>query len=439
MSQSNEQGEEKKDRDEAKLVVIADDLTGANDTAVQFAKRGIKSCVLLDSAVQMALPAAKVVVFDTDSRAAKPREAYAKVSKVCKIVQKSNVSLVYKKIDSTLRGNLGAEIEATADVFQPEIIVIAPAFPRNHRITVGGYHLLNQLPVSETELARDPKTPVKESRLPELLRQQTKNKIGYIPLYAVMAGVASIQENIAERLLAGEKWLVFDAVSDANLRLIATVAAAYKRILWAGSAGLAEALGELYDWESTVSPDNSPVQGPVLLVAGSLSQITHDQVAAVLRQPATRLVTVNVPELLNNPEKEIAKCVSLAKEILTSKNNIVIVSSSDDGAMDGNYDLRDNDISDRIVAGLGMITAKLAELEIAGLVLTGGDTAVSVCRALGANGLEIVDEVAIGIPIGRLSGGQFAGMKVVTKAGAFGDELALVTAMRSITGNVEAK
>ena len=73
-----------------------------------------------------------------------------------------------------------------------------------------------------------------------------------------------------------------------------------------------------------------------------------------------------------------------------------------------------------------------AELTLAGMVLTGGDIAVSVCRALGAASLSVASEVAPGIPVGFLTGGLCHGLKVITKAGAFGGEDALVKAVHCL-------
>ena len=152
-----------------KLAVIADDLTGANDAGVQFAKEGLKVQVLLgESGEEQEKELPDVIVLDTDSRAAIPDQAYERVRKAGGLIKRltSSRPAVFKKIDSTLRGNLGAEIDAVMDELGFEWAAVAPAFPVNGRITVGGWHLLHQVPIAESEIARDPKTPVVESVLP---------------------------------------------------------------------------------------------------------------------------------------------------------------------------------------------------------------------------------------------------------------------------------
>lgn len=144
-----------------KLAVIADDLTGANDTALQFAKRNIKSSVEINFMQMADVKDKEVIVVDTDSRDLDEDLSYKRVKDICEEMSRYNIKCAYKKIDSTLRGNLGAEIKAVDDVFKPDIVIIAPAYPANQRITIGGYHLLEGKPIELTEIANAPKTPVK--------------------------------------------------------------------------------------------------------------------------------------------------------------------------------------------------------------------------------------------------------------------------------------
>jgi uncharacterized protein YgbK (DUF1537 family) len=159
----------------AKIAVIADDLTGANDTGVQFAKQGLATVVLLNAGNLSSGAASDVVVIDTGSRALPAAEARARAAEAARLVKSGGIGTVYKKIDSTLRGNLGVEIDAIMDGCGLALAVVAPAFPQNGRLTVGGLHLLNGVPLEASEIARDPKMPVCESSLPALLAGQLKD------------------------------------------------------------------------------------------------------------------------------------------------------------------------------------------------------------------------------------------------------------------------
>lgn len=425
----------------AKLGVIADDITGANDTAVQFAKHNISSFVKIDTQQkEIGKEMADVIVVDTDSRDITPEEAYFKVKTACEALQNSGIKHIYKKVDSTLRGNLGAEIEATAKVLQSELVVIAPAFPQNNRITVGGYHLLNQVPIELTEIAHAPKSPVTESRIIVLLRQQTAEKIGFISLSVLMEGQKAVKEAIQNCLAQGEKWIVFDAVQDEHLALIVAAAKEYAGVLWVGSAGLAEQLPDVYEWTKKVKVKVDSAQGAVLVVAGSVSKITQRQMQEVLNLPNTELVKIDVASLIRNKAEEIERSIQKAKAWLDEGKDILLASAVTDEdvleavAIGKDYGLSGPEVSEETAAALGDVAKGLTNYKLAGMVLTGGDTAIHVCRALSAEAIEVLEEVAVGIPLGCLVGGECGGLKVVTKAGAFGNDESLVLAIKAIRG-----
>jgi len=429
-----------------KLAVIADDITGANDTAVQFSKRNISSCVRIDFDQKKILKeTADVIVIDTDSRDVAPAAAYDRVKSVCEVLQDSGVKNIYKKVDSTLRGNLGAEIEATATVFQPEIVVIAPAFPSNKRVTVGGYHLLDQIPIELTEIAHAPKSPVDESRIVELLHKQTDSKIGLISLHVVMKGLEAVKQAIKQCLECGEKWIVFDAVLDEHLERIVKATQGFHKVLWVGSAGLAEQLPDFYQWSAEQKNIGIAAKGPVLVIAGSVSKVTQAQISTALNLPNIELVKMNVANLIQDKELEIRQCTIQAKKQLDQGKDIVIASAVDDGdvfaavAAGKKCGLSSTEVSEQTAVALGDIAIQLTDYRLAGMVLTGGDTAIHVCRSLGAEAIEILEEVAVGIPLGRLVGGCCNGLQVVTKAGAFGQEDAFVLSIQAMRKVMDLK
>lgn len=422
----------------SRLAIIADDLTGANDTGVQFAKYGLRTYVVLDAVQNPVLPdEADVVVLDTDSRASTPSQAYNKAAAVAEVLKQEQVPMVYKKIDSTLRGNLGSEIDAVLDVLAYECAAVVPAFPAIGRITAGGYHLLNQVPLACTEIARDPKAPVTDSRLVEVLKQQTKYPVGYIGLQEVLSGSDAICRAIGQALALGQRLIAFDATEQAHLVTIArAIKDCGRKIVMVGSAGLAEVLPQLYDMPVHNDSRTVEVQGnPLLIVAGSVSSVTASQIGAFLKQPNTQLVEVCGQELLRNPAGEVKRCTDTAAVALRQGRHVAIVSAAGTDAVaearqaGRQQGMNAIEVSDHIAHYLGVIAAELVNYGVEGLFLTGGDTAVSVCRALGTSSMKVQGEVAPGIPFGYLHNGPFAGLKVVTKAGAFGTEEAIKKSM----------
>ncbi len=138
-----------------RTLVVADDLTGATDTGHGFAVRGFETVVRLDP--EFEAPDAAVIVVDTDSRYVSPAEAG---NRVADVVSDIEAATVYKKVDSTLRGNLAAEIEAVMAAMDADTAAVAPAFPTNGRVTACGYHLVEGALITDTEAGNDPDSPV---------------------------------------------------------------------------------------------------------------------------------------------------------------------------------------------------------------------------------------------------------------------------------------
>ena len=214
-----------------KLAVIADDLTGANDTALQFAKRNIRSSVKIDLVNASSCDTEEVVVADSDSRDLDAAAAYAKVREICLHMQRLHPAHVFKKIDSTLRGNIGAEIRAAEDVFAPELVIIAPAYPRIRRTTVGGHHLMDGMPL--TEIANAPKTPVKDSYIPAILARQAEGiPLAVLDYQIVHSGVEATAAEIARLRAGGARWIISDIVEERNFVDLMEALRPCQQILW---------------------------------------------------------------------------------------------------------------------------------------------------------------------------------------------------------------
>lgn len=419
-----------------KIAVIADDLTGANDTGVQFAKQGLATVVLMGT-THFAADAGDVLVIDTNSRAVAPDEAYRRVAKAAGLVKGGRFEAVYKKVDSTLRGNVGVEIDAIMDTCGLKLAVVAPAFPKNGRVTIGGLHLLNCAPLEGTEIARDPKFPVKETHIPTLLAAQTKRKVGHIGLKTVIAGQSALEAELAGLCRAGVEVVVCDIWQDEQFGALAgALVNLAVPTLWVGSAGLAEYLPAALG----VGVGQSG-RSPVAVIAGSVSNVTRGQIAKLTERPDMVYIMVTPHALLTAGERqtEIDRCYQAATAAVTAGKNAVIASGYSDDivaattAQAQKLGLDSQQAGTLIAEGLGEIGKALAlNLTLSGMVLTGGDIAVAVCAALEATGLKVTKEVAPGIPLGALQGGLRDGLRVVTKAGAFGSEDALAKAVDSL-------
>jgi D-threonate/D-erythronate kinase len=422
----------------AHTAVIADDLTGANDTAIQFAKYGMRTFVLWNFPQERDFPdSAEVAVIDTESRAVSPRESYEKVKEAAEELHSLGIERIYKKMDSTLRGNVGAEIRAVADVFRPDLTVIAPAFPRYGRNTISGHQYVDGRRVSMTEFARDPKSPAVQSYIPDLVRDQSGVQPALIETAVVACGISAIREAIDSRLARRENWIVFDVGSEQDLRNVAAVAAEHKNVLWVGSTGLATILPECLAWKPRVRVSTaSRATGPALVIAGSVSATVRDQIGALQSDSSVVFIPIDPVRALRDPAAEVSECVTRGRASRKQSPCAIVITSASDpdarnwGMTEGvRLGISGREVAERIAIVLGSIAAELAPDGFAGMVLTGGDTSIEVCRALQGKSLEVIEEIAPGIPLCELTVPLRGSIRIVTKAGGFGDRDALVKAV----------
>jgi len=396
-----------------RLGVIADDLTGALDTGVQFSKRGLASLVgLKDSAPSDVA----CMILNTDSRAVSADVAAARASCAARLL---HGRLVYKKIDSTLRGNLGPEIAAVMQALGLERAVVAPAFPANGRTTRNGNLFVQGVLLEHTGFARDPRNAISESHIPSLLARQAGEPVGLVDIATVAQGPEAIRAAIAE---SASRLVVVDAESQRHLAHIAqAIVQAGLKWLPVGSAGLAEELPVALGL-ATAAPASAPVstdispeyRGPVLVAAGSRNQITADQVseaAAVLGLP---IVEPDMERLVDRAaaQGEIDRLADEAARHLDRFGRCIVTT-----CFTALMEHRSADIA----VCLGRLTRQILERRpVRGLFLTGGDIALQACLALGAEALRPIAEALPGLPVSLLVGGPWANMPVVTKAGGFG-------------------
>ncbi|HUX02594.1 MAG TPA: four-carbon acid sugar kinase family protein, partial [Phycisphaerae bacterium] len=219
------------------IAIIADDLTGAADTAAAFARPGRPVPVSLNEKPVLSEGAAAFAV-TTESRASSPEAASEVTAAAARGVLAAGAGLIYKKVDSNLRGNIGAELAALYEVAARPIL-LAPAFPARGRTTENGVVLIHGVPASETEMARDPEAPLSHSGIAEIIHSQRPD----LPVGHLSLGDLPITAIDLSRRLDQTPILIADATTDADLDLIAEAALAMNPPpILAGSAGLASAL-----------------------------------------------------------------------------------------------------------------------------------------------------------------------------------------------------
>jgi D-threonate/D-erythronate kinase len=390
------------------IAVIADDLTGAADTGVQFVHAGYRTAVYF-RATEVLADDLDAVSFDTDSRTIPAGFAAKRVLDAAHAARGAHI--VYKKLDSTLRGNVAAELAAALGGARRDRVIVAPAFPAAGRTTVGGSQRVHSVPVDETEMANDPHTPVREAHVPSLLAHEFSS-VGTL-------GVEYLADHErVRRTLEDCECVVADAERDADLEALVRALPDPARVLWAGSAGLALALGSVYPGPcaGTAGVQGAPVR-PVLVVVGSLSGVAREQV----RRLVEAYGEVDVP-VYGKESNAVQKAIAAARRALAGGTCAVVHSPEERVAS-----------SESVLGELAEVAALLSEEGLfEGLVLTGGATAVGVARRLGASGIRLEGEVETGVPMGVLAGPR--PYPIVTKAGGFGEPDTLVGAVETLSG-----
>lgn len=419
-----------------RVAVIADDLTGANDTGVQFARRGARTLVPLDWRDLSALGDADVLVLNTASRALSPQAAAQRVRAAARALKRAKVEIVYKKIDSTARGNIGVELDALLDVFPAPVTVLTPAFPPAGRAVRDGCLLVHGTPVHQTAIGADPVTPVRESHLPTLLREQMRRPVHLLPLARLRGSPAGLRQAVAGWHAAAPGVVVADAETTGDLARLARLILGHRFSVCAGSAGLGLALSGRLRWPRPRSRRPHGVAAPALLVVGSPNPVSRDQVAQLGRQGA-RVVAAAVPAVLAGSasrRRERERVAHDVLEALAAGTDAVLTLGDRPGRRPA------PSASAALSAFLGRAAAHvMRERRPSGLVLCGGDIAIAVSRALHAGGFELADEVEAGVPWGRLRGGDFDDLPVVTKAGGFGRPDTFVAAAAFLRGPVSPR
>lgn len=412
----------------ARILVVADDLTGANATGARFARTGMRAATVTPEQVAAVAGEYDVVVANLDSRHLTPQQAADLVADVVEAVWP--VDLVVKRVDSTLRGNVGAEVEAAWRAVRERVperqavrALAVPAFPATGRVTVDGVQLLDGVPLEASEVAADPFCPMDTGLVARILARQTDLAVRHVPARQVT------RELLMAELTAGDEPIVLcDAADEGRIEDIAEAAAEARRtdgVVWVsvdpGPAGAA--LGYAMRLRGRAG-----APGPLLAVVGSATELTRRQLETVARTGPVRFVDVDPLRLADPEDAHAGEFAEELRERLAGavfpEFVVVRTSAPPEGAPGAGTALR-------ALPGLlaEAVAAVVREVEAAsgahalptGLYLTGGDLAASLLDELGVRSFAVAGEVVPLAVHGVLGGGLLDGVPAVTKGGLVGD------------------
>ncbi|GLK56664.1 hypothetical protein GCM10008170_26830 [Methylopila capsulata] len=393
-------------------LILADDLTGAADCAIAFARRGVGAAVGWGGSWPDAAARPPVFAYDVGSRGVDAAEAARRHGELLMALDAPGQRL-FKKIDSTLRGHPAAEIAAVsghlAATAGGSLGVLAPAFPAAGRTTLDGHVLVAGRPLEEAEVWRREHS-YDSANLPAVCATAGLAAT-VVPLAIVRAGGSALTAALDAVAAAGEGIAACDAETDEDLRRIAQAALALATpAFFSGSAGLAHALASLGEAGQIGAPGPQPTTRGALIVVGSLAAVSRAGARRLAASGAVVHAPVTPEALLRNPAARAAFGGRAAAALEAGQDVLVEIVMGD---------APDLAIGAALVDALADALAPAAD-RMGAFVATGGETAAALLSRFGVNGIRLLDElepgVAYGLALGRLV------VPVVTKAGAFGDD-----------------
>ncbi|MGE5338554.1 MAG: 3-oxo-tetronate kinase, partial [Gemmatimonadota bacterium] len=385
------------------LGCIADDLTGATDLAVNLRREGL-------TVVQVnGVPRAELAATDADAVVVALKSRTIAAADACRMALDSMAWLrahgaqrIFFKycstFDSTPEGNIGPVTDVLADALAAPIVPATPAYPRNQRTVYLGHLFVGEELLSESSMRNHPLTPMTDANLVRVLQAQTAHRVGLVTYAAVDAGADAIVARLHVLREQGCRHAVIDATTDAHLR--STAQAAVDLPLTTGGAGLGMGLAAaLRDHALGRDVATRTVRGPAVILAGSCSQATLAQIAAVTdRLPARRIA----PEALAAGPGELADAIAWARAHLGARPVLISASVPPDQLARTQAALGRERAATLVEDAFRDIARELAAAGVRRFVVAGGETSGAVVESLagvlGFQALAVGTEIAPGVP-----------------------------------------
>ena len=432
-----------------KCVVIADDLTGGNATGVMISGYGYDtySIVNMEGLDPNNMPECDCIVYPTNSRQVSADTAYKLVYNATKFFMNDDIKVYSKRIDSTLRGNLGSETDAMLDALDNDAIaMVVPCFPQAERVIIGGYVLVKGIPLHKTEAAADPLASINTPLPAMLFKKQSKYDVGSIMIDDMMYGVDYIADKIKLFKKEGKRIIIFDSLSQEDMDTVADA------VIKSGVNFITVDPGIFTATVVSRLVPNTKQQkelNRVLAVVGTTNAVARAQLEEFLQsQPKTFNIYAETEEFLRSPERRATEIARIVNEVLYNCQNYEMCAVVGDGIFPSKrisfktymeyYNTSADGVSRMINDAFAEITEKIlrGDKSFRGLYTSGGDITVAVCKRLNVAGLKLVEDVAPLAAHGEMRMGEFDGLKIVTKGGMVGDRYAMKTCMNYLARKI---
>lgn len=444
----------------ANVGIVADDLTGGTTVGALIAREGVPATVFFDPSyvATTPLPDNAAAIVSTDSRPLSAGVAFGRVRDATRILEEQGARMFAKRIDTTVRGGVGPEVEGMLSALGSEYMaVVVPAMPQSRRVVIEGYSLIDSVLLTRTGVAQDVRTPVHQAHLPTLFREQFKAGLGHVSIRPVISGRQAIKHELVELRREGTRIFLVDALSIDDVDQIA------QAVVDLGWPIVCVDPGPFTDrvavHAGAIRPAEVPQRvtrldpvpgetGTVLVVAGSATRVTHNQITRLAEAPGAVALSVDVLAMLDRDvsahEAECRRAEAEARRLLDEAaapprvmicalDTVYSGTTTPKAVMEELSGLTGPEPAKRLTVRFGALARRVLDVigkrDCAGLYLTGGDVMVAGCEAFGAKGITLVDYVIPQVDQGIITGGPYEGLPVVCKGGLTGTE---VTAVQSV-------
>lgn len=409
-------------------IVIADDVTGANDIGIMYAKAGLSAFVYSykEGAKQEYLPC-DVLIMDTDSRFDTGETAYHKVRNALKHVPKDEKIQFIDKQCSVFRGNIGAEFDAMMDELGEDFAVVVLGFPNNGRTTLHHIHYVHGMRLEDSQFKHDPVHPMTCSDLVEILQSQTKRKVGAIHYEVYSGGEAEVQKALAEAR-KDYNYVIMDVRDNEDLALLAKVLKDQRMIC--GSSALSEYLAKL-EAEKLGDKINTEIyvkKQKAFCMAGSLTPQTISQ-TAYMKKRGYPVYTLDTTKLLDAEERaaELKRLYGEVCRAYETEDFVMIHSMNTPEEVEKTKELAakagitNTEVSSLVSEALSEVTKwAVDQYGLRRIIVCGGDTSASLCSKLHIQGMRVLEEIEAGLPTCESVDEPY--YRMVLKSGSFGSE-----------------
>ncbi len=395
---------------------VADDITGATDLCLMLSRAGLHTVQVIGVPVG-ALPKADAVVIALKSRTIPPAEAVRmSVAAARALLDAGAAQLLFKycsTFDSTDQGNIGPVTEALLNLTQSPLTIACPAFPANGRTVYKGYLFVGDQLLSDSPMRDHPLTPMRDANLVQVLQRQTALPVGLLGAATIAQGADAIHSAFASARSAGQRILMADTLTDADLLAIGQACADMPLVT--GGSGIALGLAANFGLEAATKASRMAAPaGRRVILAGSCSQATRGQIAAAIAagMPAFALDVESLASGAQTVEQVVAW-------VLKQPGTALVYSSADPETLARTQARLGRDAAGALVEHTqASIAQRLCVAGFTQFIIAGGETSGAVIDALGVTMLDIGAEIAPGVPWTRSSSGP--DLALALKSGNFG-------------------